>query len=411
MRRDCRHTSKALLLPGVVLVVLAGLWALLVASVIGEAKKTSTEGTIYKSRSAGITVNHFRHTGELGLDCTACHKGASQSKESADFLVPGHETCLGCHAEAVCTGDLEGPCLKCHAKKPVSLTTLKVKHKGAAEVVFPHKKHLAGKAGKGKCLACHVLEKKSGEKNKKNDPGLPGMKNCIACHTHTVQYDAFLCTICHFKEKEGTLVKKLKNGALLKPPSWMAGIGHDAAWYKQHEISAGSDASLCATCHTNQDCDACHAGTGKARPELIHPDDWIQMHGYSSLAGDLHCASCHTLQSFCLPCHRRSGVAWDSPSGLNVPPGSLLHPEGWYSFPGSGGSSLHAKEAKKSLSSCVACHTEYDCMTCHSAPLPDFNPHPPSSVWLKKCGTLYSKNPSVCLKCHAPGSPELLQCD
>jgi len=379
----------------------AALALALVLTALGEAKKKSAKTGILRSRSAGISVNHAVHLSDVGLGCTNCHKSAPSSKSSADFLVPDPKVCRSCHAEAQCKGGLLQECKTCHVTKPSAFTTLRVKHKNSVEVIFPHSKHLSENPDEKACKKCHAFDQDAEPKpGKKANPGLPDMRRCLDCHRHRKQYEALLCGTCHFTDKDGTLKTHLSGALMLQPPAWMSGTKHDALWFKEHEAAAANNGSLCAACHVNDDCDRCHAGTGQAMPSEIHKDDWIMMHGQASMAGDLHCTSCHNLQHFCLPCHRRSGVAWDSPSGLDVPSGSVFHPEGWYAYPGPGKTSSHALQAKKSLSSCVSCHTEYDCMLCHAAPFAEMSPHPPPSVWNAKCKSLVDKNPHVCLKCH-----------
>jgi hypothetical protein len=399
VKDTARHGGAA----GAAVAALALALALGALALLGEAKKTASPDVALKSRSAGIKANHAAHVATEGLTCETCHAGAASSKKAADYLVPQSEACLECHPEAVCTGELDGPCKVCHAVKPKAYATLRVKHKAGIEIIFPHARHVAGKKVKAACRDCHAiaLEAQPLPGLRKN-PSLPGMRLCLECHGHLEQYDALQCGVCHLVEKGGILKTKLGGGVVLTPPSWMAGMEHGAAWTTEHAGSAANHASLCGTCHRSEDCDRCHAGTGQAMPSEIHKDDWIMMHGYASLSGDLHCAACHNLQHFCLPCHRQSGAAWDSPSGLDVPSGSVFHPEGWYAF---SGVNKHASEAKSSLGSCVACHTEQDCMLCHAAPFQAFSPHPPSDVWHKKCKTLTSKNPGVCLKCHTAVPP------
>lgn len=387
-----------------VAVALLSLFALFAFAVKGGKKSGRT---VFLGRSAGITASHPAHVSSYKADCEVCHEGAIGSGDSSDYLVPGPKSCSGCHPGSACgSGKIVESCGKCHAGKPVPYATLKIKHRKQVEVKFPHARHVKGKGGGERCAGCHPLPsaRKAG---KRSNPGMPGMKLCLGCHNHSKEYESFQCDICHFKNKEGKLKTKLPGGVLLEPPSWMSGIYHGNLWYEDHEVAAANHSSLCAACHTNDDCLACHAGTGKARPEKIHPDDWIQIHGLSSMSGDLRCSSCHNLQHQCLPCHRRSGVAWDSPAGLGVPSGSLFHPQKWYSLSGEG--NLHSLEARHSISSCVSCHTENDCMMCHASASGtfnfDFNPHPPSPAWLKNCKSLSAKNPGVCLKCHIKVPP------
>jgi len=52
----------------------------------------------------------FSHTSHRFLVCTACHAGATGSKETADVLLPSIETCRQCHQP----GRAEARCFQCH---------------------------------------------------------------------------------------------------------------------------------------------------------------------------------------------------------------------------------------------------------------------------------------------------------
>jgi hypothetical protein len=57
----------------------------------------------------------------------------------------------------------------------------------------------------------------------------------------------------------------------------------------------------------------------------------------------------------------------------------------------------HGQAARQNLESCVACHAERDCLTCHSAlGGRRFNPHGPDF----DAARLREKNPQMCSACH-----------
>lgn len=62
----------------------------------------------------------------------------------------------------------------------------------------------------------------------------------------------------------------------------------------------------------------------------------------------------------------------------------------------------HGQAARQSLESCVACHTERDCLTCHSAlGGRRFSPHGPGFDPER----LRKKNIEVCTACHGVAVP------
>jgi hypothetical protein len=281
-------------------------------------------------------------------------------------------------------------CLACHEGQPRSHLAGAFSHKKETVIRFDHIKHVA-RVDAG-CQSCHPLDPvKPDERN----PLLPSMTRCLECHPHGQAFANDTCSPCHERSKKGTLVLD-PAGKPLVPPAWMQGAEHDGAWVLTHAMSAATRPGLCAACHTDAHCAGCHAG--KVKPAAIHPGDWLSFHPVTATVGDLRCSACHSYQAFCLTCHRRTGVAWDSPTGQGVPAGDVFHPSGWYSL---AGTSLHAKQARKNLATCVSCHTENDCITCHSSSSTfSVSPHPPSGLWLEKCKGLSRKNPLSCLKCH-----------
>jgi hypothetical protein len=360
------------------LFVLAALWA------------ATAPGLLLEPRTLGIEAHHSTHVVEKGLACAACHVDAAASGESRDLILPSSTACELCHPEAVCKGPLKDDCRACHAGKPRSILTERFSHAAKASIRFSHESHV-DRIESG-CRGCHPLDPARPDDR---NPGLPAMTLCIGCHPHDAAYASDTCGPCHLKTKKGTL-KLDPAGKPLTPPPWMNGAVHDGAWVLTHAPSAATRPGLCRACHTDTDCAACHAG--KIKPEAIHPGDWLHFHPVSAALGDLRCSACHTYQEFCITCHRKAGAAWDSPTTQGVPAGDVFHPTGWYSL---SGQSKHAVQAKKNLTTCVSCHTEQDCITCHSAAGSfSISPHPPPGAWLSKCSILAKKNPTSCLKCH-----------
>ena len=63
----------------------------------------------------------------------------------------------------------------------------------------------------------------------------------------------------------------------------------------------------------------------------------------------------------------------------------------------------HGQAARQNLESCVACHAERDCLTCHSAQGGRrFDPHGPGF----DPETMKRKNSQACTVCHGAAIPE-----
>jgi hypothetical protein len=366
-----------------------GAAALLSAAALLEAGGANT--TLMPGSDLGIASRHATHVEAMGMACSECHAGAASSHRADDLLVPSNDVCAPCHPEAVCiSASPDEECARCHETQPRSLLTARFRHAKATGIRFDHAAH-APPVVPG-CEACHPLHPVSPDVHA---PALPTMEQCISCHPHDAAWAVDLCSPCHLHAKNGKLVLDTPGGPLT-PEGWMHAAAHDDLWVTGHAPTASNHPGFCAACHTDGDCASCHAG--HVKPASIHPGDWIQFHPVAASLGRLRCTSCHDLQHDCITCHRKAGVAWDSPITLGIPAGDVFHPPGWTSLDGGSG---HAVQARKNLAACVSCHTESDCITCHSASaMIPVSPHPPASTWLGKCKTMAGKNPASCLKCH-----------
>jgi hypothetical protein len=309
------------------------------------------------------------HAGRTDDTCGMCHPASGPMQAVSSTSGPDPAVCALCHAVDD-SGRVALPALP--TPTPHVLT-------------FRHANHEA-KAG-APCDACHTLAQA--------DSGLPpAMAVCLNCHESAKEEN---CSRCHLHDARGRLETELPDGRQLVPSAWWGAIGHVEGWEVEHGGAAGTEGTLCRSCHEQTFCEACHLGEGSER--RFHGAGWISMHGPSSRSSDLDCNVCHRRQDTCLACHRRSGVAPDSPPNPGGPAGSSYHPEGWVSWTDSS-PGTHSREARRNLGSCVACHSGRDCVTCHVA----VNPH--GDGWESRCESLRSQSPEICAECHSPAPPE-----
>ena len=198
------------------------------------------------------------------------------------------------------------------------------------------------------------------------------------------------------------------------PHGYYRNDGHDADFLENHIQVTKEEQGFCESCHTPSFCVDCHNGSSK--PVQIHPANWILIHPISARKNSLECSSCHQAQSFCLDCHRRSGVVdldpYQDKSIRN------FHPEGWVNGPGGPpGARHHMFEAQRNIRACASCHEERTCLKCHSAKSEvgygltrarRINPHPPN--FTARCKSMFSLNERACMKCHEPADPNLFGC-
>lgn len=380
----------------------------------GSRQSPVPSDEIFPPQSITIRFNHKRHVKEMKLSCKSCHTKATESMASSDSLLPApQETCDSCHdvdhsdlAHVRAGKDANGQCAFCHLGEI----------KGAGGLVapmlipapnlrFPHKKHLDRNIN---CQQCHgrVEELELATRDQ-----LPRMAGCFTCHAlpkPSAGDAAATCTTCHVTDMNGKMVQQFATGGLL-PPDWLHLAGHTPDWAERHKTIAANDTSFCANCHTEEDCASCH--DGRVRDRKVHPNDWITMHSSAARLDNPRCTTCHQQTAFCGDCHRRTGVARDAPVA-NRPQGARFHPAPsiWTLAPRT--SNHHAWEAERNLNTCVSCHSERDCATCHASRNlgggAGISPHP--SGFRSKCSIAFARNPRPCLVCHQASDAKLGDC-
>ena len=414
---------------------------------------TCHDGTIQKpvnwqSPSPRPTLLRFTHgehartvsarsTADSSLTCESCHaaEGAPWMQVSRGEL----GRCLSCHG--ITAAHLEAPdsaCATCHRALPEAPELSR-----ARIAAFPapssHRTEGFERAGHGK-LAQPVS----------SDTHRPGVAtSCATCHARE------FCTQCHVNAPETPTIQALASdvrslaiGAKLKAPTAHA----NDRFQGRHGSQSRSARATCATCHTQESCASCHqsnsaliaslpaASTSRGIGAVIfrhkpatHGADFAERHGPLARAAPSSCSGCHA-RSECLECHRPNaggangyhqagflsrhpGAAYNqqsdcsechnsasfcttchAQSGLSSSQGLL---QGKYHDVGGAFLLSHGAAARRGLESCVTCHTERDCLTCHSAQTRRFNPHGPGF----DAERLRNKNPQTCAACHGRAIP------
>ena len=166
---------------------------------------------------------------------------------------------------------------------------------------------------------------------------------------------------------------------------------HDSNFVDAHGRQAAAKPQYCATCHSREQCLECH----RPNPAAVagyHPADFLQRHPLAAYSREISCADCHNTGQFCKSCHAQAGLRTTSVLGTK----QKYHDANGSFVAG------HGQAARQSLESCVSCHTERDCLTCHSAVGGRrFNPHGPG--W--DAERMRSKNPQMCIACHGFAIP------
>lgn len=208
------------------------------------------------------------------------------------------------------------------------------------------------------------------------------IESCASCHTQAT------CTSCHLTAP--SVAAALDTLPVLvtarhAPPSTHAA----ASWRSTHGALASARPQNCATCHARSECLECHRPDAARPSGSFHPAGFLVSHPAQAYSRGTACADCHNTQAFCQDCHRQAGVV------------ASERLRGGFHDAKAGFALGHGQAARQSLESCVSCHAERDCLTCHSATRGrGFDPHGPGFDGER----LKRKNPGLCAACHAPGS-------
>ncbi len=380
--------------PSTLTLVLVALVSPTVAFAQRAATRAAPSHAIVPTQSLPLRFEHGRHLRLSGLTCVRCHASAATSDRVEDRLVPPESACAPCHAidraeparQSVPTARCEG----CHegwnAATPMRVARVEIP---PANLRFSHRAHVS--RGQ-RCESCHGDLRSVGLATRLE---LPTMSSCVSCHRAGGSAPE-ACATCHLTEPDGVLRTRFAEG-WLNPPTWMRGLHHDADFWLTHRESASENPERCGVCHRDDECADCH--DGRVRDRRTHPNDYLTQHPVDARVRANTCTSCHRQATFCAACHGRAGVAMSSAPASRSQVRIHPPPEVW-----SGRvitARHHGAEARRSLTSCVSCHTERDCATCHATASlggAGFSPHPPG--FLARCATLLRASERPCRVCH-----------
>jgi hypothetical protein len=376
---------------------------------------------VYPAQSLPLRFSHARHLAIPGVECARCHPGALSSRSSLDSLVPGEDRCLACHpidrsrpAGAPGQGGPPAACVACHPGAargaPVARVAIPT-----ARIKFDHAAHRRAGAG---CRDCHG-DLAAQRVDLATRAQLPSMALCLRCHDGRRAPDR--CTTCHLTRGGGRIETDFPEGRLSPSGALRGDDAHGPTFRTDHAAAARADESYCASCHRRAECVDCHQGAMK--PLDFHGNDYVSIHALDARRGRPDCSACHRLQTFCVGCHSRAGVAADGKGSTFVPPsqgpGRRYHPPGWVEYDGGGpvtgddtrGARHHAFEAQRNIRQCAACHRESFCLTCHSAQPGSarVNPHPSDWRGSRRCEALLRRARRMCLRCHVAAAE--VSCD
>ncbi|HEX2686735.1 MAG TPA: cytochrome c3 family protein [Kofleriaceae bacterium] len=365
------------------------------AVLAGEADKeraTAWSPIVYPMQRLPLVFSHGRHLAR-GTQCAACHPAATTSRSAVDTLIPTEAACRACHPidraepELVVPGAPPVACRTCHPDYVPGAPVAQI-YLTPPPLKFDHSAHRAAP-----CESCHGDMRSVALATTQQ---LPTMAACLRCHTRGTEERH--CTDCHLARLGGLIETQFAHGTLV-PSHDGLGDSHGPGFKDHHTQEARQVGATCLVCHDRSECVACHQGVVK--PMDFHAGNYLLTHAVEARRGKPDCSACHRVQSFCVGCHEREGIGarGDTPYRSNDPD-RAFHPPGWAS--GGGGLNLHAREARRNITSCASCHRESDCLSCHSAQPGTLHasPHPAGWRGSARCKALDRGNRRMCLRCH-----------
>jgi hypothetical protein len=394
-------------------------------------------------RPSNLRFTHFRHAEQLSrargsdsvLRCSACHTEAGADPMRVQPAVVAR--CLDCHGITVAhLGAPDTACATCHLPlvQAVNLTREHIKRfpvpDSHREADFKSKGH--GRLARAdrvpvaaSCATCHAREFCT--ECHVNAPEVPAIQ-ALAPDPRSLAAEAKLeappdhtdtrflqrhggqaraaparCSVCHTQESCLTCHAGSPASVQAIPAAGpdrgrgaelhrMRPTSHGQDFSKAHAGAASARPQSCSGCHARSECLTCHRPDAGEPPPGYHPAGFLANHPAAAYTRESSCSECHNQEQFCTNCHLNAGLT--SPGRLR---GTGYH-DAKQAF-----LLNHGQAARQNLESCVSCHAERDCLTCHSATGGRrFNPHGPGF----DPATLRRKNPSMCTACHGADIPD-----
>jgi len=345
-----------------------------------HTRNTGTHLSLPDSACATCHVPLARATALPGA--RVAHFPAPPSHQAPDFmLAAGHgaqakrtvglvrvaQSCATCHARDFC--------FSCHVNAPETVT-IQALEPDPRSLLVPH------------VLKAPANHASSDFERRHGSLALKSVASCRSCHTQES------CLTCHRAELPGP-VKLLYAAGPGRGPgartTRRAPSSHTPGWPARHGPVASASMRSCTSCHARQECLTCHKPDPASRGSY-HPAAFLTRHPADAYSRASSCTDCHNTGQFCQSCHQQSGLTAKR---------TLLGAAGYHDgnrqfFLG------HGQAARQALESCVSCHVERDCLTCHSVVRGrSFNPHGPGFDPVQ----MLKKNPQLCIACHGTSIP------
>jgi hypothetical protein len=269
---------------------------------------------------------------------------------------------------------------------------------------FPHEKHM----DLFPCSACHGGLTQSG------GAPYPQPTFCAACHDGNIQVEIDWtppearpqsnprfehathlelagneCSDCHVVTGELPVAEQCRDCHSRSESLSNASVVHGTEFRNRHASDAAAAPENCASCHLRADCLDCHRPGAASGSPGYHPANFLSEHPTAAYSRSQSCSDCHNVRSYCAACHAQAGLTAAGAIGDGYHDAKQNFVLG------------HGQAARQSLESCVACHSQDDCLRCHSALTGRINPHGPGF----DADDLRERTPSMCAVCHGSTIP------
>jgi hypothetical protein len=356
------------------------------------------------------------------LPCEACHTPAGESRMTIERTVTA--ACFSCHGHPAADHYTDAECRTCHVAfaysqlPPAQLSAMPVPadHTRPGFLLAGH--GLEAQAHTFRCAVCHTRERcVSCHVDAAAVPAIAAIPTAPAGWTlpaYAVQYpippshldpqwverhgpvsSRAQCATCHVREDcmacHVQPVPDVIDAFPARADVAAPGIGtqrqmplsHASRWFeREHAALAASQPGSCNACHTRTFCTDCH---DTPTAPTYHPRNFQAQHAAAAYGRRMECSTCHEVRTFCRACHIQLGMEAEGrlgPGFHDAEPLWLLR---------------HARAARQGLESCTSCHTQRDCMQCHSTiGAFQISPHGPNF----DARRAYNRNPVICFACH-----------
>jgi hypothetical protein len=317
------------------------------------------------AQAARLTGDDIAEFEEPPSHAMAGFAGAEGHGAAAQAGEPVAASCATCHARdfcLICHVDApEQPVIQALARDPRSLAHTATLSEPASHQAtgFLATHGNAARRAPADCASCHTQE------------------SCAACHLARPAVVANLPRATADRGRGATVMRE--------PPET-----HDDGYANRHGPVAAAVPQTCAACHVQANCLECHRPSA-ATAGSYHPLDFLSRHPAAAYARQTDCVDCHNPAEFCASCHAGAGLVTTGPFRSGA-----YHDAKRFFIAG------HGQAARQGLETCVGCHVERDCLSCHSAVGGRrFNPHGPGF----DAARLRRLNPGTCTVCHGARIP------